>query len=541
VSMMSRLMSRVASLPPAETRKVAVERGVKLLLPDGVILFADRYYPPARGLLPTILFRTAYGRKPAGFICRLFAERGFQVVIQSSRGTDESGGVFDPFRQERDDGNATLEWLKEQSWFNGQVAMSGASYLGYTQWAIASSGTPLLKALSTQTIGSDFRTMLYHGGALALEVWMGWLTSIHTAKSPWQIPLVSRRVRASIATLPLAQLDEAAFGTAYPFWRSWLAHESPNDPYWGKGDFRDSLHEVTAPNHMVGGWFDFFLPNFLRDYQTMAQAGREPYLTIGPWTHFDSALQFTGMREGLAWLRAHLLGDRSGVRQMPVRIYVMGANEWRDLPAWPPVDARKEPWYLQFESGLSTSLPQKCEPDRYRYDPSNPTPSVGGFARTIGRGKASQDNRALEARPDVLTYTGAALSRDMEIIGPVSAELFVKSSVEHTDFFVRLCDVYPDGKSMNVTDGLLRIVPGQPAAEADGTRRACVELWPTAYRFTAGHRIRVQVSSGAFPRWNRNLGTGEPLATATAMRVADQSVCHDPAHPSAVFLPVSGS
>lgn len=538
MSLMSRLMARVAKLPPAETYEVAVEKNLRVPMPDGIDLFADRYYPPTLGVRPTILIRTAYGKDPTGFVCRLFAERGFQVVIQSSRGTDESGGVFDPFRQEHDDGLATVEWLKSQPWFNGELAMTGASYLGFTQWAVASGGLPLLKALSTQTISADFYSMLYHGGALALEVWMGWLSSIHTAKTPWQLLMVNRKVKTSLSKLPLTRLDEAAFGKVYPFWRTWLEHESPDDPYWAKGDFRGTLKEVTAPNHMVDGWFDFFLPHLLRDYQTLVRAGHTPYLTIGPWTHFDSDLQFTGMREGLAWIRAHLLGDASGLRQAPVRIYVMGANEWRDLPSWPPASVNQERWYLQPDGGLMASLPPRSEPDRYRFDPADPTPSVGGFARTLGTGKASQDNRALEARPDVLTYTSAPLDRDIEVIGPVSAEMFVRSSLEDTDFFVRICDVHPDGKSMNVCDGLQRLFPGQPATVPDGSRQVRIDLWPTAYRFGKGHRIRVQVSSGAFPRWNRNFGTGEPLAIATTMQAAEQSIYHDPEHPSAIILPL---
>jgi putative CocE/NonD family hydrolase len=157
----------------------------------------------------------------------------------------------------------------------------------------------------------------------------------------------------------------------------------------------------------------------------------------------------------------------------------------------------------------------------------------------LGPGTGAQDNRKLEARPDVLIFTSAPLEREIEIIGPVAAELFVKSSVEHTDFFVRLCDVHPDGKSMNVCDGLLRLFPGRPVPDTEGCRRVHIDLWPTAYRFQRGHRIRVQVSSGAFPRFARNLGTGEPLATGTSMQAAEQTVYHDPAHPSAVILPVA--
>lgn len=539
MSIMSRLMGRFFRLPPAETYDVAVEKNLQVPMPDGVVLLADHYYPRNPGVRPTILIRTAYGKDPAGFVCRLFAERGFQVLIQSSRGTDESGGEFDPFRQEHDDGLATIAWLKTQPWFKGELAMTGASYLGFTQWAIARDAGPLLKAISTQTISANFRSMLYYGEALALEVWMGWMASIHTHnKSPLHLLAINRKLKTTVQHLPLAEMDEITFGKQYAFWRTWLEHDQPGDAYWAQGDFSGTVAEVTAPNHLIGGWYDFFLPHLMRDYQALEQAGRKPYLTIGPWTHFDTELAATGMREGLAWLRAHLLGGRSALRNAPVRIFIMGANEWRDLPVWPPVDMKQERWYLQPDGRLATTLSPASQPDAYRYDPSDPTPSVGGVGRTLGRGRSSQDNRALEARPDVLTYTSISLDRDLEIIGPVSAELFVRSNLAHTDFFVRICDVHPSGKSMNVCDGLLRLVPGYPAPEPDGCLRVCIHLWPTAYRFCRGHHIRVQVSSGSFPRWNRNLGSGEPLATATTMRAAEQRVYHDPDHPSAVLLPV---
>jgi hypothetical protein len=197
-------------------------------------------------------------------------------------------------------------------------------------------------------------------------------------------------------------------------------------------------------------------------------------------------------------------------------------------------------WHLQPEAALTTDVPPNSQPSRFRYDPSDPTPNVGGAINTtLGWGTGAQDNRSLEARPNVLVFTSPPLLRDMEVIGPVSAELFVRSSLEHTDFFIRLCDVHPDGTSMNVCDGIQRIFPHRPAAVSDGTRAVIINLWPTAYRFRKGHRIRVQVSIGAFPRFARNLGTGEPLAIGTAMRVAEQQIYHAPAHPSAIILPVS--
>src|SRR6202034_2693523 len=241
-------------------------------------------------------------------------------------------------------------------------------------------------------------------------------------------------------------------------------------------------------------------------------------------------------RDSVAWLRAHLLDDRSLLRPDPVRIFVTGAEEWRDLPAWPP-DTQPQSWHLQPDGALGTGSPGASEPDRYSYHPGDPTPGLGG---PVGlQGTARMDNRMLEARSDVLTYTSTPLPADLELFGEVSADLFVRSSREHTDFFARLCDVDPTGASINICDALLRLTPGRPASEPDATIRLRFPLWPAAHRFRRAHRLRLQVSSGAHPRYARNPGSGEPLATATTLLTARQAVYHDAAHPSAVLLPVS--
>jgi hypothetical protein len=293
---------------------------------------------------------------------------------------------------------------------------------------------------------------------------------------------------------------------------------------------------VTAPVHLLGGWYDIFLPDTLRQYHELRGAGRNPYLVIGPWAHANPGWMGVAARESLAWFRTHLLGDRSHLRESPVHIYVMGAGEWRDYAEWPPSGFRPQRWHLQASRGLAPLPPTEAEPDHYRYDPSDPTPAVGGVS--LGQNSGPKDQRTLEARADVLTYTGAPLDHDLEVIGPVQAELFVRSSLAHTDFFASLCDVDPAGKSINVCDGLMRVWPAHPSPQPDGCLRLCLDLFPTAYRFERGHRIRAQVSSGAHPRFARNTGSGEPLATATTLKVAEQTVYHDAAHPSAIVLPV---
>ena len=545
MSITSRIMARMYKLPPAETYDIAVDKKLEVPMPDHIILHADRYYPRRAQDLPTLLVRTPYGRSRLGMVWgQLFPERGFQVLIQSCRGTDDSEGEFDPFRGEHEDGLATLEWIKTQDWFDGRLAMAGPSYMGFTQWAVARDAGPILKALSTHVTSSEFRSAMYPGGSFNLELFLGWMQTTHSLKGSMLnylgVLTASRRLKAAASHLPLNEADKIAVGHPTTFWREWLQHTEPDDGWWASEDYSYSVRDVLAPNHLVSGWYDFLLPQLLRDYTALEQAGRNPFLTIGPWSHSSNGLFEVSIRESLLWLRAHVLGEMEKLRESPVRIYVMGADEWRDLETWPPSDRQLQQWYLQPEAALSTDVPPDSQASTFQYDPRDPTPNVGGAINTpLGRGTGAQDNRKLEARCDVLVFTSLPLSRDIEVIGPVSAELFVHSSLEYTDFFVRLCDVHQNGKSMNVCDGLLRLFPGRPVANSDGSRTVVIDMWPTAYRFRAGHRIRVQVSSGAFPRFARNLGTGEPLATATTMKVAEQSIFHDPDHPSAVILPLA--
>jgi putative CocE/NonD family hydrolase len=541
MSISSRLIGRLFNLPKAETYKISIERDVKVPMPDGVVLLADHFYPE-KGKPPTILIRSPYGR---GNIFGLmfgwpFAERGFQVFIQSCRGTFGSGGTLDPFHQEQADGLATVAWMKKQDWFNGELVTFGASYLGFTEWAIAKEVGSMLKAMSTWVTSAEFRTVTYPDEALWFESSFGWTGQVMTQEgSPLGVLMGmlggDRKMRPAYRHLPLIEVDEIVLGRPVQFWREWLKHNEPGDEWWTRSDFSGTVSEVTAPNHMGSGWYDLFLRQTLRDYLALVHAGRQPYLTIGPWAHSDLRYMGVSLREALAWFRAHLLDDRSGLREMPVRIFVMGADEWRDLPEWPPSNSRPQRWYSHPGRVLAPETPPESDPDRYRYDPADPTPGVGGATMTHA---GPMDQRAVEARPDVLVYTSAPLDRDMEVIGPVQAELFVQSSLEHTDFFARLCDVHPSGKSINICDALVRLIPGRPPRESDGTLRVNIDLYPTAYRFKRGHRVRLQVSSGAHPRWARNPGSGEPLATAQTLCVADQAVFHDPTHPSAIILPV---
>jgi uncharacterized protein len=535
----SHLMERVLRLPPPLTRDLVVERDLRVRMPDGVDLLADRWAPATGGGgLPTVLMRTPYGRRgvvPAALV-RPLAERGFQVVVQSTRGGFGSGGSFDPLRREREDGLTTLDWLVAQPWSGDSIVLFGMSYLGYVQWAVADQVPAQVKAMIPVVTESALTLEFLRTDGFSLEVPFQWGVLVATQERRWAVArqlLEMRRQRRALWTLPLSRADVAAIGRRSDYIQDILTSDA-DAPRWAGIDRHERVAGVTVPVSSIGGWYDIFLPGQLRDYEALQAAGRPARLTIGPWSHTSSGTGTIALGEALEFGLAHARGELPPERA-PVRLFVTGDEAWRDFPSWPPPGYAPQRFHLHAGGVLSAEPPAESAPDSYRYDPADPTPAVGGIRMPIGpsAGRAGPvDNTALEARPDVLTYTTDPLAEDVEVIGAVSAEIWFRSSLAYADVFVRLCDVDAAGRSLNVCDGLVSL---RGAAETTG---ASVRLWPTAHRFTRGHRVRVQVSSGAFPRYNRNPGTGEPRGTAVTLRPADQHVYHDPAHPSAIILPV---
>jgi len=527
-------------LPRPLSRDVVVERDLEVPMPDGAVLLADRYAPKPDEPSPTVLVRSPYGRRgPVGLLFgRLLAERGLQAVVQSVRGTFGSGGDFDPF-DERDDGLATLEWVGHQPWHDGGIGMTGPSYLGLTQWAVARGAGDALAAMAPSVTASNFHGQAMGSGAISLETGLSWVTMMAVQErrgAPLHMLRRLRQLPGVIDELPVGGLDALAAGAEVPFYADWLAHTTADDPYWTARDHSADVADVTAPVQLVGGWSDIFLPWMLEDFVALQEAGRSPQLMVGPWTHTSPELARVSAREGIAWLRAHLLGDRRMLDPAAVRVWVGGAREWRSMDTWPPP---AEPYVLHARAGglLTEDEPADGEAaDEYRYDPAHPTPSVGG--PTLLARDPVTDNTELEARDDVLVFTTAPLERDLEVIGPVSALVHVRADGEHFDVFARVCDVLPSGTSLNVCDVLARVEPGRFDPDGDGVHEVGLDLWPTARRFKAGHRIRLQLSSGAHPRYARNLGTGDDLATAQRMQAVRVTVLHDAAHPTAVTLPV---
>ncbi|WP_062348798.1 CocE/NonD family hydrolase [Herbidospora yilanensis] len=510
--------------------KLRVERDLRVPMRDGTVLLADRWSPPDGDGLPVVLVRTPYGRRRAvRQIVGPLVEGGFQAVVQSTRGTFGSGGGFDPLRRERDDGLDTVEWVTAQPWFGEAMVLYGMSYLGFAQWAVADALPPQVKALVPGVSESALTLEFLRADGFSLETPFSWGVMVGVQERPFfllRMLLGGRRLQRALRTLPLNRADTAALGRRSDYIQDILRHDT-GSPFWREADHRHRVGGVRVPVSLVGGWFDIFLPGQLRDFQ----ASPDARLTVGPWTHVSPGVMDAQVAEALEFALPLARGGTPAERA-PVRLYVMGEEKWRDFPSWPPPGYPARRFHLHPGGVLATGTPDESEPSRFRYDPADPTPAVGGVRMAFGVAAGPVDNTALESRADVLTFTTPPLEEAVEVVGEVRAEVFFRSSLPHADVFVRLCDVGPDGRSTNVCDGLTGV------AGADEVTAVDVRLWPTAHVFGPGHRIRVQVSSGAFPRYNRNPGTGEPRATATTLRVADQEVFHDPGRPSALVLPV---
>lgn len=548
MSRATRQLAVIMGLPPITTPDVAVDQGLRVPMHDGVDLIADRYWPRGGPAVLLVLIRTPYGRGRAvqgwGTIARAIAERGYQVLVQSTRGTFDSGGDLEPGVSEADDGLATVEWLRRQSWFPGAFATYGQSYVGYVQWALARSRIPEWRAAVIGVAPSDWAAGWTHPhGVFSLGNALYWIYAIvpttkerASAAETLRALLRPGPLRRAEAHLPMAESDRIALGAQVDYYQRWVASDGQDD-YAEEVDFGGGAQNLPA-THLSTGWYDFFISTTLSDYGALRRAGRPVRLLIGPGGH-SSGHNKPASREQFHWLAVHGRGSRAALPESPVRAYVLGAGHWVDLADWPPPEALPTRWHLRPGGHLTTARDDSAVPgrSRYLYDPTDPTPSVGGAFPDLPWRSGRKDNRALEGRSDVLTFTTETLGRDLTIMGWVEADLFIRSSLEHTDFFARLCDVAPHGRSTNICDGLLRLYPGAPEPGTDGVRRLRISLAGTAYRFARGHRVRLQVSSGAHPRFTRNLGTGEPNGTATVTRKADQEILHDRDHPSAIVLP----
>ncbi|MDQ1563783.1 MAG: uncharacterized protein QOI14_734 [Actinomycetota bacterium] len=565
---------------------VIIERGVWITMRDGVRLQADVWRPAAVGRYPVLLQRTPYNRADsfavivtAGIEPLRAVDDGFVVVIQDTRGRFGSEGEFDPFQTEANDGFDTIEWLASRPYSNGRVGMYGASYFAATQLLAATANPPALRAIAPQQTASDYHDdWTYRGGALQLGFTMYWAIGLAAAElqrrraagedvdaigvelqklidDPW------RAFRAR----PLTSVDP--LGSLLPAWNDWLAHPD-RDEFWRSISIAEHFASIDLPALHIGGWFDIFLPGTLANHRGFGAGpgAAEQRLVIGPWAHAVAhdalgeveygptapvaALDLTRLQ--LDWFAGFLKPGATPSGGTPVRVFVMGANEWRDEDAWPPTRARIERFYLGPYNALSQgdALGSVAQgQSRFTFDPADPVPTTGGATLLpgayVGLHSGQRDQREVERRADVLTYTSEPLGEDFEICGPVAVSLWAATSASDTDWTAKLVDVYPDGRALNVCDGIIR------ARYADGTatqefvapgvvREFRIDLGETAIVLRRGHSIRLEISSSNFPRFDVNPGFGGDVASATAddLVVANQQVFHGGAHPSHLELSV---
>jgi putative CocE/NonD family hydrolase len=521
---------------------------------DGVRLSANVFRPAGAARLPAILVRTPYGKGDAASANhRAFAENGYAVVVQDVRGRYASEGVFSPLTQEPGDGDDTLNWIARQPWCDGKIGMMGGSYLGIAQWAVAALQNPHLKAIFPVVSGyDDYRDRFYsQGGAMKLGNRLLWISENMRAPG-YKPPDFSRFVR----TLPLRKADAAAAGHSVAIFQNALDHPA-FDGYWRAISTKEKISSIRVPVFSVGGWYDNFVESDLAAFAELQKTSKVHHILVGPWPH-NMSIPFEGVDFGpdasapirklqLEWFGQWLKGkDSPLVSRPPVRVFVMGTNRWREFDRWPPAAAKAKAFYLGGKGVLRPRpAPAASAPDHYLYDPRDPVPTHGGAVccNPAVFPWGPKDQRGIEGRRDVLTYSTAPLPGDTEVTGPVRLILYASTTAPDTDFTVKLVDVFPDGMARNLTDGILRLryargIERERLNKPGEVRRIEIDGGVTSNVFRKGHRIRIEVSSSNFPRFDRNPNTGRPIAGESEFQSAYQTIYHDAARPSRLVLPV---
>jgi hypothetical protein len=568
---------------------IVIERNVAMKTRDGVTLYADIYRPAAEGKYPVLLQRTPYNKDSTANFARLAAARGYLVVAQDVRGRYRSEGEWYTFKHETSDGYDTVEWAAALPQSNGKVGMFGGSYVGATQMLAAIGHPPHLAGICPVVTASNYHeNWTYQGGAF--EQWFNesWTTSLAQDTFGRALRQEANALLGD-SVLPLrnypvfniktSQDGAALTHTLAPYFLDWLDHPA-YDNYWKQWSIEENYSQIQVPALTVTAWYDIFQGGSLRNYMGLkTQAGNETarngqrlVVTIGGHSGWDRKIgdvdfgpdaAFDENEVTLDWYDYLFLGKQNEFAgNKPVRIFVMGENKWRDEEAW-PLERSKPTRYRLFgrlpangasgDSGNGGLLApgvltqtSSSPSDTFTYDPANPVPTVGGplCCDPIHLAPGPRDQKEVESRADVLVYSTEPLEQDLEVTGPVTLDLFAKSSAVDTDFTAKLVDVYPDGQAINLTEGILRaryrestngsakpIVPGQ-------VYEYKIDLWSTSNVFLKGHRIRLEVSSSNFPRFDRNLNTGKPASTDASYVKATNTILHDPAHPSALILPM---
>jgi putative CocE/NonD family hydrolase len=552
-------------------RSVTVELDVPARMRDGTVLRANVYRPSGDGPWPTLLTRTPYGKDEPDVLAWLepvhAAQQGFLVAIQDTRGRFASEGEWSPFRHEREDGHDSVEWAARLPGSNGRVGMFGDSYVGSTQWMAAVERPPSLGAIApSHTWSEPLDGLLARGGALELGLALAWTLLYSGAAHLFRLGLSDEQLGQRVTMLlddfdrlpddgywDLPVHDTAVLGrNELPDIGTISMLSDPGVADWSRVAGRHS--QVEVPVFHTAAWHDVFVQGTLDNHMAMTALGRPSRLLVGPWTHTtfhdpigELCFGIRGSRLGapahphgdvngevLAWLGRRLVpGAAADDSDAPVRIFTMGRNEWRDEREWPLARARTQRWHLAAGGGLAPEAPAAdAPPSEFVYDPADPVPTVGGpIVMSLAYPPGPMDQARVEARDDALVFTSEPLAEELEVTGRVKVVLHAESSAPSTDWVARLCDVHPDGRSFNVCDGVVRIAKG-----ADALQRVEIDLWSTSIAFLRGHRLRVHVTSSSFPRWDRNLNTGDQ--SSARFESARQRVHHDADHASCIELPV---
>jgi len=512
---------------PSPTSRFSVRGVDTCTVADGAVLRGSLLLPVGQpGPFPTVIIRTPYGRKE-DFGQNWLAERGFAVLVQDTRGRFSSDGDFVPVKDEREDGAATLAWVKQQPWCNGRVGVTGVSYLGFTAWAtIGAAGEEVDAAVIIISQARVKPAIMHRDGAFSFELGMLWLylvlnLMVDAEQDPISFPKKAiagwwnGTLEKATMHLPLCETDSIILGKPVPFWQEGIrSYDDPESKFWeGMNDLND-FSGVTPPTHMLTGWYDFFLEQCLEDFNN---AGSKARITIGPFSHWGT-IPWDGLFSKILieTFQEHLCDQPPQTRDAArMRAAVLGASAFMSFAEWPPPSSPRV-FFLDAEGRLSLHSQEQWH-QTYKYDPAKPTPAAGGASFNFLNAGA-MDQSQIEAREDVLVFTSPPLESDLLVAGKVKLEIVVEVGSESADFVGRVCDVSPDGVSLNRCEGLTRVWKR-------GSQRVVVDLGSTCCLFRRGHSLRLHVCSGAHPRWFRNLQTGDPIATATQMVSASHKVC----------------
>ena len=562
--------------------ELVVERDVAMKTRDGITLKADIYRPAGDGKFPVLLQRTPYHKSGAVEFGRKGALRGYLVVIQDVRGRYSSEGEWYPFKHESEDGFDAVEWAASLPNSNGKVGMFGGSYVGATQMLTAIAHPPHLAGICPVVTASNYHeNWTYQGGAF--EQWFNESWTSGLAQDTLDRSLHdSTNARVTGNTLPLNQyslfnlkMDTSKPDTTRklaPYFLDWLAHPS-YDSYWKPWSIEDQYSSIQVPALTIAAWYDIFQGGSIKNYVGLkAHAGTEDARKnqrllviigghagdgrkIGDIDFGLEAEKFNQDEVTLDWYDFLFMGKINHfATEKPVRIFVMGENKWRDEDSWPLLRAKEVLYFLHSggkansdkgDGTLSYSTANKEAADSYVYDPMKPVPTVGGplCCDRPHLAPGPKDQRSVESRADVLVYSTPVLDNDMEVTGPVTLYLYASSTATDTDFTGKLIDVWPNGFEQNLTEGILRAryrdSTSTPALIEPGrVYEYKIDLWSTSNIFMKGHKIRIEVSSSNYPRFDRNLNTGKVAATDNTFVKATNTVYHDGEHPSALVLPV---